>query len=291
MEKYNWFPGHQNTYYGDVRMPATIIGLGAAGGGIGNLPFEQLTNAWTEPPFATVGLGTGTMASYVRPFGHMTYYEIDDKIRAMSLPPDGREPFFRYVKEAGDRGALVEIIMGDARLSLEREKEREEERLAKKEPGPTAMRNGYYKVIVLDAFSSDAIPVHLITKRAVEVYMEKLAPDGVLCVHTSNRHLVLVDPVADIAQDLKLDWLRAHDNGGDREGRMQRQGNRVFSLGHFSSEYIMLARKGVMDKNKLKTAIRGYPNQIASICEWAKNPAPNKPIWTDNYQNIMSILR
>jgi hypothetical protein len=231
------------------------------------------------------------MASYVRPFGHMTYYEIDDKIRAMSLPPDGREPYFRYVKEAGDRGALVEIIMGDARLSLEREKEREAERLAKKEAGPTAMRDGYYKVIVLDAFSSDAIPVHLITNEAVKIYMKKLAPDGILCVHTSNRHLVLVDPVADIAQDQKLDWLRAHDNGGDREGRLQRQGNRVFSLGHFSSEYIMLAQKGVMDKNKLKTAIRGYPGQSTTICDWAKNPAPNKPIWTDNYQNIMSILR
>jgi hypothetical protein len=231
------------------------------------------------------------MASYGRPFGHVAYYEIDDKIRAMSLPPDGKAPFFRYVKEAGDRGAFVEIIMGDARLSLEREKEREAERLAKNEPGPTAMRNGYYKVIVLDAFSSDAIPVHLITRKAVEIYMEKLTPDGVLCVHTSNRHLQLIDPVADIAQDLKLDWLVGHDNGGDRDGA-PRKDNRVYSLGHFSSEYIMLARKGVMDKAKLQNAIKGYPaNQRASIVEWRKIAPPNKPIWTDNYQNIISILR
>src|SRR5205807_4876060 len=74
-------------------------------------------------------------------------------------------------------------------------------------------RENYYKVIVVDAFSSDAIPIHLITKEAIELYFEKLAPDGVLCVHTSNRHMNLVDPVADIARALGKKAMVGHDVG------------------------------------------------------------------------------
>lgn len=291
MERYNWFPGKQNTYYADSRLPASLIGLGAPIMGGVSLPLEQLTDVWTEQPFATVGLGTGTMAGYGRPFQHVAYYEIDDLIKNMSIRPDGKDPFFKYVKEAGERGANVEIIMGDARLSLENEKKREEERIAKGEPGPNAMRDNYYSAIVLDAFSSDAIPVHLITDEAIALYMKKLKPDGVLLVHTSNRHLALIDPVADIAQAQGLDWIVGHDPGGDRQGGA-RKDDRVYSLGHFSSEYIMLARKGVLDKDKLKNAIKGYPpGQRTSIVHWYKNPAPNRAIWTDNYQNIVSIMR
>jgi hypothetical protein len=307
MERFNWFPGKQNTYDADARMPASFIGLGATSMG---LPMAQLVDCWSEPPFATVGLGTGTMASYTRPFQHLAYYEIDDKIRAMSLPPSGKDPYFRYVKDALDRGGFVEIIMGDARLSLEREKEREQERLDKKIVEPTALRENYYHALVLDAFSSDAIPVHLITEEAIKLYMSKLAPDGVLLVHTSNRHLELIRPVADIAKALDLDWIVAHDPGGaDRNSRRPPVPNRVNSLGHFGSEYIMLARKdrGLLDKTKLENAIRGYPpdkvtsdirprpenRQLGFAKEegWYKLPAPGDAIWTDNYQNIVSIMR
>lgn len=294
MERYNWFPGKQNTYFADNRMPASMVALAASGLGANILPLEMLSNVWSEPPFATVGLGTGTMASYGRPFQHVAYYEIDNLIRDMSRPVNPKDdPFFRYVRDAGDRGSFVEIIMGDARLSLENEKEREAERIAKGLPGPTAMRDNYYSVIELDAFSSDAIPVHLITEEAIKLYMQKLTPDGVLSVHTSNRHLALIEPVSDIAQALKLDWIVGHDPGGDRTSNPGRnKEDRVYSLGHFSSEYIMLARKGVLDKDKLKTAIRGYPaNMKTSIINWYKNPAPNRPVWTDNYQNIVSIMR
>jgi hypothetical protein len=327
MERYNWFPGQQNTYDGDARLPASLIGMAAAGFGIHGLPLEQLVDVWSEPPLATVGLGTGTMASYVRPFQHMAYYEIDNKIKTMSVPPGEKKPYFTFVKEAGDRGGFIEIIMGDARLSLEKEKQREDERIAAKAGGPTAMRERYYKVIVLDAFSSDAIPVHLITEEAIKLYMSKLAPDGVLCVHTSNRHLNLVRPVADIADALKLDWLRAHDSGSmerERE-RASRTGmikarekelfglnkgkERIYSLGHFGSEYIMLANKekgvkyrtavvdgkvvdrDVLDKAELTNAIRGISGGLTTVCEWKKVTPMGQPIWTDDYQNIVSIMR
>src|SRR5262245_13394324 len=67
MERYNWFKGPQNTFWADNRMPASMIGLGAAPLGVGNLPLDQLCQVWSEPPYATIGLGTGTMASYSRP--------------------------------------------------------------------------------------------------------------------------------------------------------------------------------------------------------------------------------
>ena len=68
MERYNWFKGPQNTFHSDARLPVGMISLAAAPLGVGNLPLDQLSHVWSEPPYATVGLGTGTMASYGRPF-------------------------------------------------------------------------------------------------------------------------------------------------------------------------------------------------------------------------------
>ena len=112
-EKYNWLGGPQNTYYSDVRLPISMIGMGATPMAL--LPTGQLAEAYSEPPYATVGLGTGTMASYVRPYQHMAYYEIDDKIKHMSVPEDGTKPLFTYVDRANKRGGNVEIIMAIGR--------------------------------------------------------------------------------------------------------------------------------------------------------------------------------
>jgi hypothetical protein len=299
-EKYNWFPGPQNTYWADLRGPSTMIGLGAVP--MGGLPLTQIVNCWSEPPTATVGLGTGTMASYTRWLSHMAYYEIDEKIRDMNRPPLGpegqpvREPYFLYVKDAGDRGANIEIIMGDARQSLQNENKRLETWSADpKRSTPYPKRENYYKYLNLDAFSSDAIPVHLITKEAIALYMSKLADDGVLMVHTSNRHMRLPLPVADICNALKLDAYLAHDNGGIDEAERGRGGKmdprRAYSMGHFSSEYVMVARKGVLDKAKLDSAVKRLDGKITTIVEWKKLPAPGNEVWTDHYQNIRSILR
>jgi hypothetical protein len=297
MERFNWFPGDQNTFWADNRMPASMVGLGATSAiGQSVLPLSQIVNAWSEPPFATVGLGTGTMASYVRPFQHLAYYEIDDKIRNMS---EKDNPYFLFVKEARERGGNVEIIMGDARQSLEKEKKRYDEWLKSGQQGPTPMREGYYKAIVLDAFSSDAIPVHLITEEAIKLYLSKLTPDGVLMVHTSNRHLSLPEPVADICAKInqeyakdpskQVDWFVGKDPGGER-GEGPRAANRVYSLGHFGSEYVMIARKGVLDRAKLQNAIRGVDG-LSTVIKWEPLRPPGRSVWTDNYQNIVSIMR
>lgn len=275
MEKLNWFPGPQNTYWADARMPASLVGMGATIGGGVTLPIAQLGDCWSEPPYATVGLGTGTMASYGRPFQHVTFYEIDDTIRGFSLPPDGKKGFYNYLQDAQKRGANLEVIMGDARLSMQVETSRE--------GGMFPKRDNYYRVIELDAFSSDAIPVHLITKEAIEMYFKKLTEDGVLCVHTSNRHVDLVQPVTDIAKDLKLAYRVGKDSG---EGRGERGGSGY--LGHFGSEYVMIARdeKYLPPDGPVESELNG-----STYMNWSTPDNPGSRIWTDDYSNLASILR
>jgi hypothetical protein len=281
MEKLNWFPGYKSktddlrmTYWGDARLPASLIGGGSPGLGIG-LPMDQLVGAWSEPPYATIGLGTGTMASYGRPFQHVTFYEIDEHIRDFSLPPEGRITYFTYLQGALKRGCKLEVIMGDARLTMTKENENKDSSYYLDDfteaanhkatihwKGHTsfAKRESYYRAMEVDAFSSDAIPVHLITREAIEMYMDKLMPNGVLCVHTSNRHVNLVQPVLKICEEAKWkDWTRRDANGdpvietglkwvvckdSGAEGRGRRaEFAEPSKMGHFSSEYVLVARK------------------------------------------------
>ncbi len=345
MERYNWLPGPQNTFWADNRLPAGVVGMGATPLGVGSLPLDQIVHLWSEPPYATIGLGTGTMASYGRPYQHVVYYEIDEKIRNFNLPLNSRKaPYFTYLQGALKRGAHLEVIMGDARTSMTNNtKERPGSLFAidaddkitqiKRDDGQLAFRHPprekYYKVIVVDAFSSDAIPIHLITKEAIELYMSQLADDGVLCVHTSNRHMDLTKPVADIAEkfqvrapdgtlkDYKLPCVIGHDPGSGEKNRQAKTD--YSSLGHFSSEYVMLAwskdkkepdgtmRPGRLNVKKLEKILldptkqfNAATNPVVSIDEakmnfgtrqWYIPEPPDMPLWTDEYSNIIRILR
>jgi hypothetical protein len=286
MERLNWFKGKQNTYHADARLPAALTALGGASLATSNLPMAQLVCAWSEPPYATVGLGTGTMASYGRPFQHVTFYEIDETIRSFHLEPFAAhrtEPFFTYLQGAVDRGVALEVIMGDARLSM---KENRPGRLYLNRPDWPAdglpqqvspYRENYYRAIELDAFSSDAIPKHLITRQAIEMYFTILSEQGVLCVHTSNRHVDLVKPVTDIAVDLGLKYRRGHDL------RREDDRNTADTRGLFGSEYVMIARK---DEYLPKDTGAG-----AAPIEWTTPAAPGNPVWTDDYSNLAGYLR
>ncbi len=124
-----------------------------------------------------VGLGVGTLAAYGRKGDVYDFYEIDPVVRDLATN------FFRYL---GDSPAETHLIPGDARLALER-----------REPQQ-------YDILVLDAFSSDAIPIHLLTAEAFEVYRRHLAPDGIIAVHVSNQYFNLRPVVAGHAQ--RLGW-------------------------------------------------------------------------------------
>jgi predicted O-methyltransferase YrrM len=118
-----------------------------------------------------VGLGTGSMAAYVRPQDRLTYFEIDPLVPEFSRNPQ----LFNFVDQCSS-GAPINIVMGDARLSLA------------KEPA------GKYDILIIDAFSSDAVPTHLLTVEALQIYLKALKPDGVVVLHLSNRNLEITKP-------------------------------------------------------------------------------------------------
>ncbi|HEV3386052.1 MAG TPA: fused MFS/spermidine synthase, partial [Gemmata sp.] len=133
--------------------------------------------------FAMVGLGTGSASCYAETGQKLDFYEIDPAVRHLTYDiPD----YFTYVSGAFGRGALLDIHMGDARLKLK-------EKTDKK-----------YALLLVDAFSSDSIPVHLLTKEAVQLYLNRMTDDGILALHISNKYVRLEPVVAAIARDMGL---------------------------------------------------------------------------------------
>lgn len=138
-----------------------------------------------------IGLGAGTMAAWGRPGDEVKFYEINDAVLDIARTQ------FSYLADCGCDPA---VVMGDARLSLERE------------PGPQ------FDVLVVDAFSGDSIPVHLLTREAFEVYFRQLKPGGILAVHVTNTYLDLARPVAAVARSLGREAhliVNAADDAGD----------------------------------------------------------------------------
>lgn len=128
-----------------------------------------------------VGLGAGSLFAYAEPGERWSVFEIDPRVQRIA--EDGR--YFSYLPEARRRGAEIEVILGDARLTLR----------SAAEP---------FDLLVLDAFTGGAIPVHLLTREAFDLYENKLRPDGLLALHISNRHLDLAPLVRAMAKDAGL---------------------------------------------------------------------------------------
>lgn len=139
------------------------------------------TRAGKQPgrSFAVVGLGAGSLAWYVQPSQRMRFYEIDPVVVEIARQPR----WFTYLSDA--KGS-VDVTLGDGRLAL------------------AAEADGLYDVIILDAFSSDSAPTHLLTREAFQIYLRKLKPDGLLVFNTSNRHIDLSSVVVAAARSLGL---------------------------------------------------------------------------------------
>jgi SAM-dependent methyltransferase len=125
-----------------------------------------------------IGLGAGTMAAYGRAGDHIRFYEINP-----AVPPIARN-VFTYIR---DSAAAVDIVEGDARNSLATEPPQ------------------HFDVLVVDAFSGDAIPVHLLTAEALALYRKHLNPGGILAFHISNRHVDLAPPIVLLAQSANME--------------------------------------------------------------------------------------
>ncbi len=147
---------------------------------------------------AMVGLGTGSASCYALKGQKLDFYEIDIGVKRLVADTD---KYFTYVRDARNRGATLDIHMGDARLKLKE--------LADKK----------YALLLIDAFSSDAIPVHLLTKQAVELYLNRMTDDGILALHISNKYVRLEPVVAKIAEELGLASRVWNDDSESRPGK------------------------------------------------------------------------
>jgi hypothetical protein len=213
-------------------------------GPIGQVFSDLLASA---PPaeVGLVGLGAGTLAAYGRPGQRFTYYEIDPAVIRIARDPR----FFTYI---ADSKARIETVPGDGRLSLGREPD------------------GKFGLLVLDAFSSDAIPVHLLTREAVEIYFRKLAPDGVLAMHLTNHYMRLPPVVGAIAQSLGLAALLRVDRVETPKEAFE---------GKDGSTWVILAR----DPARLEALSRDP--------RWVALDADPRYLWTDDYSNVLLVLR
>ena len=203
---------------------------------------------------ALVGLGVGAMAAYARDGDTFAYYEIDPAI--VDIANDER--YFSYVRAAENRGATIEYVLGDARLTL-----------GDAPPGA-------FDFIAVDAFSSDAIPIHLMTTEAFELYFDKLADDGVLLLHISN-HFLNLEPVVDaIVHELGLLAVVRED--------VRNMSNHP--LAHYPSTWVVVVRRGT-DLRPLIAS--GAAPDEPNAGYWRALQQGDDP-WTDDHADLVRAL-
>lgn len=213
---------------------------------------------------AVVGLGTGTMAAYGGIGDYYCFYEINPNVREIA------QTQFTYIK---DSAADVHIELGDARISMERQESQN------------------YDVIVLDAFSGDAIPVHLLTKEALELYYRHLrsekGQEGVLAIHVSNRHLDLTPIVFQLAKHFQTPLTEVHKT---RDGDIGEAASDWILLTHNESFLNSAAiREHGEDVDPPKPALPVWARWLPE--RFAENFRPKEvPLWTDQYSNLSQIM-
>jgi hypothetical protein len=263
-------------------------------------PLAQLFRTYNHDPrrpFGVIGLGTGTMACFALPGQHVIFYDIDPTVRDLSFAEPGAR--FTFVAQARRRGAHPHLILGDARIQLERQQLSAAEK---------------YRFLIVDAFSSDAIPMHLITREAVQEYLTKVSDDGLVLFHISNRYLRLAPVLANLAADLGLSaqWVE------DREGCRPRQC--PYYPNKFPTTWVVLARR---EEHLTRLGAPSYPLAVTASTTWpdggtglaahalllqkvAEKLLPQiqwRPlrreewperdrvgVWTDDYSNLFSVL-
>jgi hypothetical protein len=211
-------------------------------GGIGQAVTAMRERKGAPLKVAAIGVGSGTLACAAEPGESWTFFEIDQSMVDAASDPKN----FRYISSCMPG---LKPVIGDARLTFA------------KEP------DGAYDLIIVDAYSSDAIPIHLATEEAMKIYKDKLAPHGAVVMHVSNRHLDLETVVVGIADanDLKS-WVYNEDSGRD--------GDYIFS-----TDVVISAREDA------------DVGRLASSKTWEQTEADDRVrVWTDDYSNILGAL-
>jgi spermidine synthase len=220
------------------REPTSYYGRGSGAG----LAIAH-SNPLTQGPrhVGVIGLGVGTLATYGRTGDRYRFYDLNPQVAAVAVSQ------FTFLSESR---AKVDIVLGDARLKLEKETPQQ------------------FDVLVVDAFSSDSIPVHLLTREALTVYLRHMKEDGVIAYHVSNRHLNLTPVVAQQAEHAGLKAILIDDNPPANDVHLS------------TSSYVLVAPQAYFDKRP-------------EIAEKAANltPVTGLRMWNDDYNNLFQVLK
>ncbi len=239
---------HGTTKHGAQRLAANLSKIPltyySRPGPMGQL-FKEYDNndqAWN---IGVVGLGAGALACYAKDQQHWTLYEIDPLVVEIASNP----AYFSYLSQCAPNAAMR---VGDARLSLEKEPDQ------------------HFDLLVMDAFSSDSVPTHLLTKEALELYFKKLKPGGILAFHMTNRHLALKKVLSINAEALHLASLI-------QEFKPQQDIPLVVA-----TDWVVMAKQSETLE----------PLRLSQLGKWQKMPLyfDMKP-WTDDFTNIVSIWK
>ena len=214
-----------------------------------NSGIAQVINAMREKKpgplrFAVIGLGTGSIACDTREGDTLNFYEIDQSIVDVATNPG----YFTFLTSCAPD---AKIVLGDARLTL------------------ADAGDGAYDLIIVDAFTSDAIPIHLLTQEAMAIYLKKLAPGGIVLMHISNRHMELGSVVAGIASANGL-VTRQNSRANERED----------SDKYLFSSTVAVSARADADFGALAQQEKG----------WEPLPASSRRVWTDDYSNIVGAM-
>ena len=214
-------------------------------GPVGQL-FAALRDRFPQKRIGVVGLGTGSLDCYSKPGEDWTFFEIDPVVAKIS----GQSGYFTYLRYCA---VHPRIVFGDARLTLAHQPSKR------------------FGLLVIDAFSSDAIPVHLLTRQAFALYRRVLDDDGILFVHISNQHLDLAPVVAQLAKDARLVALLGQHSTSDRESEIDLD---------YSCDWVALART----EDDL--------GSLAHDSRWKTLLAKaDAQTWTDDYSNVFSVIK
>ncbi|MBI3543788.1 MAG: fused MFS/spermidine synthase, partial [Deltaproteobacteria bacterium] len=191
-----------------------------------------------------IGLGTGTLLTYSEKGDRWTYYEINPQVVAVAR----NTAYFTYLAES--RAPQVEVELGDARLKLAQ-----------------APLHGF-DVLVLDAFGSDSIPIHLLTREAMQLYWSRLAEGGVLLLHISNNYLDLSRALGPLAKDAGAEAYVRDDLSLKNSG-----------VARLATTWAVMARAP------------GRLSVVARDPRWRKLEGGGGRVWSDDYFNLLSLLR
>ena len=249
--------GVQYTSPGFTSIPTTYYGRGTS---LGLWLDQRAEGKGTR--IGVIGLGVGTLSAYGRSGDRIRYYEIDPSVVRIARD-DG---YFTFLS---DTDATTEVILGDARISLERERRTDE--------------RDRFDLLVLDAFNSDSIPIHLLTREAFETYADALAPDGLLFVHTSNRHFDLMPLVARQGFEVGLESLYVESAHAPR-------------LPSHRALWVVLARDSgslhaITSRLRVRVRALGLPREHLALTRPLPGEVESIRVWTDDYSDLFGALR